>query len=95
MEDTVETQRIHRSDHVLYTCSEGSSRASSVYSHAPSSSEESFVLPQHDGYESPVPHDDLALERKHEMRYRMLLDHDFHPSCRLHFVKIDQLTDCH
>ncbi|KAF8634740.1 hypothetical protein AX15_000748 [Amanita polypyramis BW_CC] len=70
-------------EHVLYTSSEPSSRTSSLLTHAASSSEESFVLPPHNGYESPLLHDDRALERKHEMRYRLLLNHDFHPSLTL------------
>ncbi|KAK2463882.1 hypothetical protein APHAL10511_004054 [Amanita phalloides] len=83
IEDTVANERVHHPDHVMYTSSAPSSRPSSLFSH-PSSSEESVLLTHHhDGYESPLLHDDRIVDRKHEMRYRMLLNHDFHPSLTL------------
>ncbi|KAF8639293.1 hypothetical protein AX17_001604 [Amanita inopinata Kibby_2008] len=81
-EDTVASECTHGHEHVIYVSSEPSSRASSLFTHT-ASSEESFLFTDHAGYESPMPHDDNLLERKHEMRYRMLLNHDFHPSLTL------------
>jgi hypothetical protein len=34
------------------------------------------------GVDSPPPLDDTLANRKDEQRYRMLLQHEFHPSCR-------------
>lgn len=36
-----------------------------------------------DGYESPPPRDAHIAARRDERRYRLLLQHDFHPSCEL------------
>ncbi|PFH48794.1 hypothetical protein AMATHDRAFT_64627 [Amanita thiersii Skay4041] len=80
VEDAVSDENHHRSQHVLYSSTEPSSRASSLFTHTASSSEESLLFLGRSGYESPAPHDNLMLERKNEMRYRMLLNHDFHRS---------------
>jgi len=48
------------------------------------SEEEAFHnLQQYDGYDSPVPVDERLADIRNERRYRMLLNHDFHPSLTL------------
>ena len=74
------TQEVHAHQHHLYPVVEPPSARSSVFTHT-TSSEESFSFVHQLGYESPLPHDHQAIERKHEMRYRMHLLHDYHPSC--------------
>lgn len=58
------------------------SRASSVLAEAgDSSTSSSAVIVDNSGYQSPVPADERAAEIRNEKRYRMLLQHEFHPSC--------------
>ncbi|KAM6492858.1 hypothetical protein JOM56_010992 [Amanita muscaria] len=76
------TQKDHLQQRHSYAIPEPSSARSSVFTHT-TSSEESFAFVHQLGYESPIPHDHQALERKYEMRYRMHLMHDFHPSLTL------------
>lgn len=38
-----------------------------------------------DGYESPPPRDTRIAAMRDERRYRLLLQHDFHPSCKSSF----------
>lgn len=38
-----------------------------------------------DGYDSPLPQDVHIAARRDERRYRLLLQHDFHPTCELDF----------
>ncbi|KAF7965529.1 hypothetical protein HWV62_43062, partial [Athelia sp. TMB] len=63
---------------VIYT----PSRASSMFESAASTSSASTVeiFPRHDGYDSPPPLDDRLKSMRDERRYRMLLQHEFHPS---------------
>lgn len=62
-----------------------SSRASSLFTHTPSSpSEENSGgdhIPEYDGYASPPPAHEWIADKKHEQRYRILLTHQFHRSC--------------
>jgi abelson tyrosine-protein kinase 1 len=37
---------------------------------------------EHSGYDSPPPTNERIAEMRNERRYRMLLSHDFHPSCK-------------
>lgn len=85
-EDTV-GNRIHMPEPVFYTPSGPSSRASSLFARTPTNrSEEDLNLPEYDGYQSPPPVDDRLADVKNERRYRMVLTHEFHPSCtRSHF----------
>lgn len=43
---------------------------------------EPIPSPPDDGYESPAPMDEKAADAKNERRYRLLLTHNFHPSCK-------------
>ncbi|KAG6864758.1 hypothetical protein C0991_007317 [Blastosporella zonata] len=75
--------------------SSSSSRTSSLFSHTPSSRSledlglglttpggaGSEILGS--GYESPAPHDDKVRMMRDERRYRLLLNHQFHPSLTL------------
>ncbi|EMD32697.1 hypothetical protein CERSUDRAFT_143220 [Gelatoporia subvermispora B] len=60
-----------------------SSRASmiSVFDSSDSQSENGFMIES--GYESPPPVDPHVEETRNERRYRMLLQHEFHPSLTL------------
>lgn len=40
-------------------------------------------MADYDGYDSPPPVNELIAEARNERRYRLLLVHDFHPSCKL------------
>jgi hypothetical protein len=64
-----------------------SSRASSLFTHSPSSSFEENLggvhIPEYDGYASPPPVDEWIAEKKNEQRYRILLTHQFHRSCQV------------
>lgn len=84
VEDTVATTDIHMPEPVLYTASVNPSRASSIFvSSSSSESEGDFVIPpEYDGYDSPPPANELIANMRNERRYRMLLTHEFHPSCR-------------
>lgn len=67
---------------VFYTPSAPSSRASSLFTHTPSTqSEENLGVVNYEGYDSPPPADERLAEIRNERRYRMLLGHQFHPSC--------------
>lgn len=57
------------------------SRASSLFTDSQDSRSEVGILTDLPGYESPPPVDDLRAEMRDERRYRMLLQHEFHPSC--------------
>ncbi|KAL0952988.1 hypothetical protein HGRIS_007199 [Hohenbuehelia grisea] len=61
------------------------SRASSLFTSSPSneSEDDHLKLLDFDGYESPVPLDERLAEIRNERRYRMLLNHDYHPSLTL------------
>lgn len=41
------------------------------------------TVADYDGYDSPPPVNELIAEARNERRYRLLLVHDFHPSCKL------------
>jgi hypothetical protein len=64
-----------------------SSRASSLFTHTPSSPSEENLggahIPEHDGYASPPPVHEWIAEKKNEQRYRILLTHQFHRSCQV------------
>ncbi|KAI0945901.1 hypothetical protein AcV7_010017 [Taiwanofungus camphoratus] len=59
------------------------SRASSLFTDSQDSRSEGGILTDLPGYESPPPVDDLRAEMRDERRYRMLLQHEFHPSLTL------------
>jgi hypothetical protein len=40
------------------------------------------LLEVEDGHDSPVPADDRLAELRNERRYRLLLSHGFHPTCK-------------
>ncbi|THH30137.1 hypothetical protein EUX98_g4033 [Antrodiella citrinella] len=73
-----------------------SSRASSIFmSSATDTSQSDYEFLREDlsGYESPPPADERIAEIRNERRYRMLLQHEFHPSLTLplwspHFVAL-------
>ncbi|KAF8890966.1 hypothetical protein BD779DRAFT_1515523 [Infundibulicybe gibba] len=82
-EDTVATSRIHMPEPVLYTPSLPSSRASSIFTHTPSTQSEENINLVYEGYDSPPPADERIAELRNERRYRLLLAHEFHPSLTL------------
>ncbi|CAL1697553.1 unnamed protein product [Somion occarium] len=62
------------------------SRSSSLFIHTPSTESEYEFHHEHvaeSGYQSPPPVDDNIAEARNERRYRMLLQHEFHPSLTL------------
>ncbi|KAL1669009.1 hypothetical protein GGF50DRAFT_45197 [Schizophyllum commune] len=65
---------MHMPEPVLYT---SSSRASSLFMH----DEEGGA--DYAGYESPPPATEMLAEIKNERRYRLLLNHEYHPSLNL------------
>lgn len=67
---------------VLYTPSLNSSQASSIFDSSDGnlSSVAEEPPPDLDGYDSPLPANDRIAEARNERRYRMFLNHDFHPS---------------
>ncbi|KAF5362649.1 hypothetical protein D9758_009617 [Tetrapyrgos nigripes] len=81
-EETVTTSRVQRPEPVTYTPSETSSDTSSIFTSTPSDSgdEARNALLEYDGYDSPPPANDIIAEQRNERRYRLLLQHDFHPS---------------
>ncbi|PCH42817.1 hypothetical protein WOLCODRAFT_25573 [Wolfiporia cocos MD-104 SS10] len=60
-----------------------SSRTSSAFSDAADSRSDHGVMLDLPGYESPPPADERFAEIRNERRYRMLLQHEFHPSLTL------------
>lgn len=83
-EETVASSQIRMPVPVFYTPSAPSSRASSLFTHTPSTmSEENLNLVNYEGYDSPPPADERLAEIRNERRYRMLLSHPFHPSLTL------------
>ncbi|RDB18261.1 Dual specificity protein kinase splA [Hypsizygus marmoreus] len=91
LEDAVtSTSRIRMPEPVLYT---PSSRASSLFTHTPSShsltdgelQDMAMIVPHpaFEGYESAPPVDDRIAMMRDERRYRLLLSHQFHPSLTL------------
>ncbi|KAK7455814.1 hypothetical protein VKT23_010848 [Stygiomarasmius scandens] len=89
-EETVTTSRIQKPEPVTYTPSETSSSdkdtdTSSIFTSTPSSSgdEGRNHLLEYDGYDSPPPANDVIAEQRNERRYRLLLQHEFHPSLTL------------
>ncbi|KAF9462806.1 hypothetical protein BDZ94DRAFT_1260375 [Collybia nuda] len=84
LEETVSSSQIRMPVPVFYTPSAASSRASSLFTHTPSTqSEENLNLVNYEGYDSPPPADERLAEIRNERRYRMLLSHQFHPSLTL------------
>jgi hypothetical protein len=61
----------------------GDSCASSIFDSSQSSEDDDRLLGmwEHEGYDSPPPADERIAEIRNERRYRMLLGHEFHPSC--------------
>lgn len=81
---------------VFYTPSKPSSRASSLFTHTPSTRSREDLddlglnlvgigaassLEGYEGYDSPPPRDERVAVMRDERRYRLLLSHQFHPSC--------------
>lgn len=66
---------------VIYTPSRKSSMFESSGGSLSSASVMEETVPALDGYESPPPADDRAKAIRDERRYRLLLTHEFHPSC--------------
>ncbi|KAJ6515780.1 hypothetical protein C8R45DRAFT_811380 [Mycena sanguinolenta] len=69
---------------VVYSAS---SRASSIFTPSTKSSSvddlTDVLLGDYSGYESPMPANERISEIRNERRYRILLEHDFHPSLTL------------
>ncbi|THU90560.1 hypothetical protein K435DRAFT_968632 [Dendrothele bispora CBS 962.96] len=84
-EETVTTSRIQKPEPVTYTPSDTSSDTSSIFTSTPSSSgdEGRNHLLEYDGYDSPPPANEMIAEQRNERRYRLLLQHEFHPSLTL------------
>jgi len=57
------------------------SRTSSVLDGTSSEDGSSGIYGEQSGYESPEALSELQVEVRNERRYRMLLNHDYHPSC--------------
>ncbi|TFK37240.1 hypothetical protein BDQ12DRAFT_214347 [Crucibulum laeve] len=69
---------------VLFTPSRKGSVASSMFLPSESSEGDNPVtIPPYDGYDSPPPMDEHIAGIRDEKRYRMLLEHGFHPSLTL------------
>jgi abelson tyrosine-protein kinase 1 len=73
----------HTAQPVYFTPSLNPSRASSIFTTAHGDSDEGGGVFEHSGYDSPPPANERIAEGRNERRYRMLLSHDFHPSCKL------------
>jgi hypothetical protein len=73
---------VHPVHPVMFIPSMNPSRASSLFTSAPDSlSEDGLVQLDYAGYESPPPANEQLAESRNERRYRMLLSHEYHPSC--------------
>ena len=73
---------VHAVHPVMFTPSINASRSSSIFTSVPeSASDEGVTFPDYEGYDSPPPANERLAELRSERRYRMLLNHDFHPSC--------------
>ncbi|KAL1695922.1 hypothetical protein GGG16DRAFT_44228 [Schizophyllum commune] len=70
---------MHMPEPVLYT---SSSRASSLFMHDEEGGEPAGGA-DYAGYESPPPATEMLAEIKNERRYRLLLNHEYHPSLNL------------
>ncbi|KDR78069.1 hypothetical protein GALMADRAFT_245050, partial [Galerina marginata CBS 339.88] len=79
-ESTVVTAGMKMPEPVIFTPGP-SSRSSSIL--VPSIHSEDHIDVIDMGYESPPPLDERAADMKNEMRYRLLLTHEFHPSLTL------------
>lgn len=79
---------------VLYTPSVNSSQASSIFDSSDGSLSSVLEEPHagYDGYESPPPANDRVAGIRNERRYRLLLTHDFHPSCELSLFQPIHIT---
>ncbi|KAK7046149.1 hypothetical protein VNI00_007152 [Paramarasmius palmivorus] len=84
---SVATPQIHMPEPVIYTPSNPSSATSSLFGPSTGSQSEDGdaigVVDNtiEDGYDSPPPANEGLADTRNERRYRMLLVHDFHPSC--------------
>ncbi|KAF8211722.1 hypothetical protein K438DRAFT_1807801 [Mycena galopus ATCC 62051] len=83
-EDTVSSSGSDVPEPVVYSAS---SRASSIFTPSTKSSSvddlTDILLGDYSGYESPMPANERISEIRNERRYRILLEHDFHPSLTL------------
>jgi hypothetical protein len=83
-ETSVPTGAIQFPEPVLFTptTSRESSLLLSTSSEESEESESQGSIRQlhHDGFNSPPPEDERAIQGKNERKYRMLLKHDYHPS---------------
>jgi hypothetical protein len=80
---------VHALHPVMFTPSLNASRSSSIFTSAPESpSEDGNAHLDYDGYDSPPPATERLAELRNERRYRMLLNHDFHPSRECFFFHL-------
>ncbi|KAJ7647115.1 hypothetical protein FB45DRAFT_1099808 [Roridomyces roridus] len=81
-EDTVATPLTHMTQEVLFTPSDRTSHAAASAPQLNPSEEDLnyLLLGNRDGAESPQPVDERMAKLRNERRYRLLLEHDFHPS---------------
>jgi abelson tyrosine-protein kinase 1 len=56
---------------------------SSIIASTPDTQSEYIHIYDRPGYESPVPLDEVLADIRNERRYRLLLQHEFHPSREL------------
>ncbi|KAJ7772628.1 hypothetical protein DFH07DRAFT_167310 [Mycena maculata] len=85
-EDTVATPRTHMTEEVIFTpSSRNSSLATSSIPQLNPSEEDlnHLLLGNRDGAESPPPANERMAQLRNERRYRLLLNHEFHPSLTL------------
>ena len=61
-------------------------RTSSLFTSTPDSPSDDGIMLDFPGYESPWPEDQVRAEMRNERRYRILLQHEFHPSRKLKLV---------
>lgn len=83
-EEIISNESLSMPQPVLYKPSyPPSSTTSSYASSTELDSDEDIDGPRHDRYDSPTPQDHTAVESRNERRYRLLLNHKFHPSLTL------------
>ena len=74
---------VHALKSVVVTPPLNASRSPSiVISVLESASDEGITYRDPERYDSPPPTNERLAELRNERRYRMLLTHDFHPSCK-------------
>jgi len=82
-EEIISNESLSMPQPVLYKPSYPPSSTTSSYASSTGlDSDEDFDGPRYDRYDSPTPQDHTAVESRNERRYRLLLNHKFHPSRR-------------